>query len=639
MTTTVESVRADEAAESVHAAFERRAAAAPQAVALTLGGESLTYERLNALADRLARRLRALGVDVETPVGICMERSFDMVVALLAILKSGGYYVALDPRQPRERHSVLVADAGIRLLLTQEELLPQVSGLAGAGDEAVETIALDSLAEHAEHTETTAPTDDDLAGTGPGAAVRPEHPAYVAYTSGSTGKPKGAVIPHRAVLRLVRDSDFLAVEPDDAFLMFAPLAFDASTLEVWAPLLNGARLAVLPPGEPSLEELAQAVVRERVTVLWLTAGLFHQMAEGPVARLTTLRQLLAGGDVLSPRHINRVFAALPGIRVVNGYGPTENTTFTCCHVMTEPVDGEAAVPIGLPITGTEVYALDDRLRPVPDGATGQLYAAGAGLARGYVGRPDLTADRFLPDPYGAEPGARMYATGDLVRRRADGVIEFLGRVDHQVKVRGFRIEPGEIETALLTHPGVKDACVVVHTHPEAGKRLAAFYVSADSIAAAALRETLGRSLPPYMVPSAFARLAALPLTRNGKVDRSALQAREIRERPETNAEFRAAESPVEQEMAGLWADLMGLDEVGVDDDFFELGGHSLLVTRIVSRVSLLYGVRLRPRDLYMSSTVAELAERIEELIPEARESPAGSEGPESRGRVDGPATA
>ncbi|MEW2397618.1 non-ribosomal peptide synthetase [Streptomyces sp. NPDC046862] len=593
-------------AESVHAAFERRAATFPDAVALSMSGRCVTYAELNARANQLARHLRGKGVDVETPVGVCTERSVDTVVALIAVLKAGGHYVALDPRQPRERHELLTAEAGIRLILTQELLLARVSGLT-------DVLVLDSDA-----LELTGLSTTDLA-----LPVLPDHAAYVAYTSGSTGRPKGACITHRAVLRLVRSSNFLAVEPDDAFLMFAPLAFDASTLEIWAPLLGGARLAVAPPGAPSLAELAETVVRERVTVLWLTAGLFHQMAEGPMARMTTLRQLLAGGDVLSPHHVDRTFAALPGIRLVNGYGPTENTTFTCCHVMEAPAEGDT-VPIGRPVTGTEVYVLDDRLRPVPDGESGELYAGGAGVARGYVGRPDLTADRFLPDPFGSEPGARMYRTGDLVRRRTDGVVEYLGRLDHQVKVRGFRIEPGEIETVLLAHPGVKDACVVVQTPTVAEKRLTAFYVCAENVAAVDLRELLRRSLPPYMVPAVFARLEALPLTRNGKVDRAALAARQIRERPETNADFRAARTPVERQVADLWADLMGLDEVGVDDDFFELGGDSLLVTRIVTDIAERYGVELRPRDLYLSSTVAELAEIIDKALSPGAPAPAPS---------------
>ncbi|MGW2367846.1 amino acid adenylation domain-containing protein [Streptomyces sp. NPDC001667] len=593
MTTTVESVHP----ESVHAAFERRAAATPDAVAISSGDTRVRYAELDARANRLAHHLRALGVGVESPVGICAQRSVETVVALLAILKAGGHYVALDPRQPRERHATLVKEAGLKLILTQERLHEQVSGLA-------RTVVLDDPA-------LDRSVLSVLPATGLGAEVRPGHAAYVAYTSGSTGTPKGACIPHGAVLRLVQGSNFLTAGPEDAFLMFAPLAFDASTLEIWAPLLNGSRLAVLPPGEPSLDELADAVVRENVTVLWLTAGLFHQMAEGPVARLTTVRQLLAGGDVLSPHHVNRTFAALPGIRIVNGYGPTENTTFTCCHIMDEPV-GDGPVPIGLPVTGTTVHVLDERLREVPAGGTGELYAGGAGVARGYVGRPGLTADRFLPDPYAAGPGARMYRTGDLVRRRADGVVEFLGRIDNQVKVRGFRIEPGEIETALVAHPGVKDASVVVHTHPESGKRLVAFYVADDSVLSTALREAVSAALPPYMVPSLFARLDALPLTRNGKVDRAALEAREVRERPETNADFRAPSTPLERELAALWAGLMGLDEVGVDDDFFELGGHSLMVTRIVAHVAERHGVELRPRDLYLSATVAELAEVVEE---------------------------
>nr|BAV57451.1 NRPS (A-PCP) [Streptomyces sp. SANK 60404] len=603
--------------DSVHAAFERQAARTPDAPAVGIAGERLTYGQLNARANRLARHLRDLGVGVETPVGVCLERSVELVVALLAVLKAGGHYVALDPRQPRERHELLVREAGLRIVLVHGPTAEQVAGIA-------EALPLDSLDQVL-----AALPEDDLA-----LPVRPDHAAYVAYTSGSTGVPKGAAVPHRAVLRLVRDSDFLTVRPDDVFLMSAPVAFDASTLEIWAPLLNGARLAVLPGGEASLDQLADTVTRERVTVLWLTAGLFHQMAEGPVERLTTLRVLLAGGDVLSARHINRTFAALPGIRVVNGYGPTENTTFTTCHQMTGPVE-EGPVPIGRPINGTDVYVLDEALRPVPDGTPGELHAGGSGVARGYVGRAALTADRFLPDPFTTRPGARMYRTGDLVRRRPDGVIEFLGRTDNQVKVRGFRIEPGEIENAMLRLDGVKDAGVVVHTHPEAGKRLAAFFVADASVRPSALRESLGRTLPPYLVPSVFARVDALPLTRNGKVDRAALEQREIRERPDTGAGFREPETDLERELTAVWTDLMGLDEIGVDDDFFALGGHSLLATVLVGRISERYGTRVGPRDLYMNATVSELAEFIEEQLEERNDAATASHATGPAGRPQG----
>ncbi|MCW5254084.1 non-ribosomal peptide synthetase [Streptomyces sp. SHP 1-2] len=594
---------------SVHAAFERRVARTPDTVAIGLGGDRLTYRQLNERANRLARHLREGGAGVETPVGVCLERSVGTVVALLAVLKAGGHYVALDPRQPRARHELLVAEAGLDLLIAHGPTLEGVAGLARVQD-------LDVL-------------DEALAGQPAGnlgVPVGPETAAYIAYTSGSTGTPKGAVVPHRAVLRLVLDSDYLTVGPDDVFLMAAPLAFDASTLEIWAPLLNGARLAVQPPGGLSPEALAATVAEEGVSVLWLTAGLFHQMAEGPLDRLGGLRVLLAGGDVLSPRHVDRVLAALPGITVVNGYGPTENTTFTCCHPMTAPV-GDGPVPIGRPVNGTEVHVLDGALRPVPDGTAGELYAGGSGLARGYAGRAALTADRFVPDPFSGRPGARLYRTGDLVRRRPDGALDFLGRADRQVKVRGFRIEPGEVENALLDQPGVRDAGVVVHTHPETGKRLVAFFAGDDDVRPAALREALARTLPPHLVPSAVARLGALPLTANGKVDRAALEAREIRERPDLDSDFRSPSPGLEHELAALWAELMGLDEIGADDDFFELGGHSLQATVLIRRIGERYGLRVRLRDLYLNPTVAELAELVGESGATAAPDPSPASGP------------
>jgi amino acid adenylation domain-containing protein len=596
----------------VHELVAAQAARRPDAVAVRSEQRRLTYAELDARANQLAHHLQSLGVTAETPVALCIPRSLDLIVALLGILKAGGAYLALDPAQPRERHRTLLEDSGARILL--------VRGAPPA--------ALDGLAE------TVVRLDRDRAllaqspATDPKAPVGPEHVAYLAYTSGSTGVPKGAAIPHRAVTRLVVDPDFLTIDEDDVFLQLAPVAFDASTLEIWGPLLNGAVLEVFPPHDPTPEQIAAVAENTGVTVLWLTAGLFHQIADGPIARLSGLRWLLAGGDVLSVPHVERAVAALPNTTLVNGYGPTENTTFTCCHPVRGPIRTES-VPIGRPISGTSVYVLDGALRPVPPGEPGELFAGGAGVARGYLGRPALTAERFLPDPFAAGPGARMYRTGDLVRQDPDGTVEFLGRIDNQVKIRGYRVEPGEIEAAIARHQGVRDVAVVAQEDPRGGRRLVAFIAAGRRVAAPALRRELAEALPPYAVPSAFVTVHALPLTPNGKVDRAALARRRVRERPEVSAAYRTPGSGTERALAELWADLLEIPDVGLDDDFFELGGHSLLATRITGEIAAVHGVEVNPRAFYENPTVAELSRLVDQApktIPPREAAAAGGEG-------------
>jgi amino acid adenylation domain-containing protein len=459
----------------------------------------------------------------------------------------------------------------------------------------------------------TAPPPDD---TGP------DNAAYLAYTSGSTGRPKGVLVPHRAVLRLVR-GDFLALGPGDAMLQLAPVAFDASTLELWGPLLNGARLAVHPPGEVTPQSVTDAVQQERVTALWLTAGLFHRVADGPLEPLSSLRVLFAGGDVLSVRHVNRLLDALPGLRLVNGYGPTENTTFTCTHEMTSPVT-EETVPIGRPVRGTEVHLLDDRLRPVPDGEPGELYAGGTGVADGYLGQPAGTAERFLPDPYGSRPGGRLYRTGDMARRLPGGALEFLGRVDDQVKIRGFRVEPGEVEAALRQVAEVTDCAVVARQEPRGGRKLVAYATAERPLHVPAVRRGLAAVLPAHAVPAAIVQLDALPLTANGKLDRRALAGMRLRERPECDAEFRPPTGRTERWLAQLWSDLLEIDRVGVDDDFFELGGHSLMAASITGEIAETHGVLVTAREFYENPTIAELAELITTMHTPARQTPVGN---------------
>ncbi|TMC10998.1 MAG: amino acid adenylation domain-containing protein, partial [Chloroflexi bacterium] len=428
----------------------------------------------------------------------------------------------------------------------------------------------------------------------------PRDLAYVLYTSGSTGVPKGVMVEQRSVLRLVCPATFADLGPDETVLQLAPLAFDASTLEVWGPLLNGGRLVVAPPGVLTPEEIGQVVARDGVTTLWLTAGLFNQAVDAGLPGLGGLRQLIVGGDTLSPPHVRRARELLPGTRLVNGYGPTETCTFACCHPIAEG-DAARAIPIGLPIGGTTAHVLDEAGDLAPAGAAGELCVGGLGVARGYQGRPDLTAERFVPDPFA--PGARLYRTGDLARRRADGVIEFRGRRDLQVKVRGFRIEPEEVEARLAEHPGV-DAAVVTAVERGSGSRRLVAYVTGDWPGPRPLRAWLADRLPDHLVPSAFVHLDRLPLTPNGKVDRAALPAPESS--PELDAPYAPPRTPAEEALAGIWADVLEVGRVGIDDNFFELGGDSILAVRAVSRANAA-GLGLTTRELFQRQTVAQLA--------------------------------
>jgi amino acid adenylation domain-containing protein len=586
-------------AGTVDALFARVAAAAPGAVAVEWGDERITYGELDARAARLARHLRGLGVAAGTRVGVCLDRGPELVAATLAVLRAGGAYVPLDPAYPAERLGWMLEDAAVPVLVTDSRLA------AALPPHAARTVLLD-----AEAAAVAAESAGPIA-----VGTDAESVAYVMYTSGSTGTPKGIEVPHRGIVRLVRGQDFVSIHPSDVFLQLAPASFDASTLELWGPLLNGARLAIHPPGPPSPESIGRAVAAHGVTVLWLTAGLFHLVVEQRIGALRGVRQLLAGGDVLSVPHVRRVLAELPGTALINGYGPTENTTFTCCHPVAALAEDAASVPIGRPVAGTRVYVLDAEMRPVPAGVPGELYAGGAGLALGYLSRPALTAEKFVASPFVA--GERLYRTGDRVRWLADGAIEFLGRVDAQVKIRGFRIEPAEIESVLLTHPRVAEAAVVVREDRPGDRRLVAYAVGG---APDELRAYLRARLPEYMVPAAVVAVDALPLTANGKVDRGALPA------PAWVDEeaYVAPRTPTEAALAAVWAPLLGVERVGARDDFFALGGHSLLAARAVSALREALGVELPLRALFETPVLGELAAAIDGGLPGAAPAPAAA---------------
>src|SRR6185369_14181156 len=487
----------------IHQLFAEQVTATPQAIALEFEDQQLTYAQLNERTNQLAHYLGANGVGTESVVGVMMERSPDMIVSLLGVLKAGGAYLPLDPDYPRERLAFMLQDAAVRTVLTHRALsdrLPQTEA---------DVICLDEA-----WTEISTGSKED-----PERWVSPDNLAYITYTSGSTGHPKGVQVVHRGVVRLVKENVYAHLGAYEVCLQFAPLAVDASTFEIWGSLLSGGRLVIMPPGPTTLAELGKALKTYRVTVLWLTAGLFNLMVDEELDSLRGLRQLLAGGDALSVSHVQRFLREAPDCKLINGYGPTENTTFTCCYSMNTAAEFSHSVPIGRPIANTQVYILDENLRLVATGAPGELYTGGDGLARGYLNHPELTGERFVPHPFSSQPGARLYRTGDWARFLPGGDIEFLGRVDNQAKVRGFRIEPGEIEAVLRGHQQVREAAVVLN-ETDGDKRLVAYVVS--DAQPSELREYLKERLPDYMVPAFLVHLDEIPLTPHGKIDRRAL---------------------------------------------------------------------------------------------------------------------
>ena len=576
------------ATRSIHELFEEQVSLAPEAPALIWDDGELAYRDLNARANQLAHHLRDRGVKADTRVAVCLQRSPDLIVAVLAILKAGGAYVPLDPAYPQNRLEFMMADSGAPLMLTHSTLAEKLP----ANDASICIDRLgDKLISQSEENLPSVSGADNL--------------AYVMYTSGSTGKPKGVTVTHRNVVRLVKNTNYASFSRDEVFLQASTISFDASTFEIWGSLLNGARLVMLPAGAPSLKELGEAIKRHQVTTLWLTAGLFHLMVENHLDDLRGLRQLLAGGDVLSVPHVKRVFEELPNCRLINGYGPTENTTFTCCYPLNDLSKVNGSVPIGFPISNTSVYVLDRQSNPVPIGIPGELYIGGDGLARGYLDRPELTGERFVRNPFSAN-GDRLYRTGDLVRYKPTGEIEFIGRVDNQVKVRGFRVELGEIEAALMQHESVREA-VVVARKDSGDKHLVAYFVPRHAhLNTEDVREFLQTRLPDYMRPSVFVSLAALPLSPVGKVDRRALPApAEGKREPEKG--FVAPGDELELKLTRIWEQVLRVNPIGADENFFELGGHSLLAVKLFAEIEKNFGKNLPLATLLQAPTVRQLA--------------------------------
>ena len=588
----------------VHEVFEEQAERTPEAVAVVCGESSLTYRKLNERANRMACQINTLAAGSKL-IGIRLERSLELPVVLLGILKTGAAYWALEENLSDKRLQLMLAEAKPGVLLTRRENLENLTCLVkkSAGDSpgySGRVAAIEDLIE--------CPADGKTFCAVP---VQPVDPVYVSYTSGSTGSPKGVVVPHRGVVRLVKNADYVSLLPDDTLLHLSPLSFDASTFELWGALLNGGRVVMLPPGPIALADIAEAIRRHAVTTLWLTSGLFHLMVDECIEGLRPLRQLLSGGDVLSPEHVLKAKRALPGCRMINGYGPTENTTFTCCYTVTDESELSPSVPIGRPISNTRVYVLDDALQPVPVGEEGDLYAGGDGVACGYLHQPDLTAERFIPDPFSDRPGDCLYRTGDLARWRPDGNLEFLGRKDSQVKVRGFRIELGEVEAALNAQPEVRSAAVVLRENFPGNKQLVAYLVakSSEKPDTSAFRAKFAKILPDYMVPAVFVWLDKMPLTPNGKVDRKALPSLEI-PGDDTHGKVSQPINLLELELIRIWQRILQLNNISRQDNFFMLGGHSLLAARLASEIDKAFGCNIPIATLFQSPTVESLAKRL-----------------------------
>jgi amino acid adenylation domain-containing protein len=581
---------------TVHELFENTPAQTPKANAVVDGTENLTYVQLNERANQLARYLRSRGVDREALVGIALERSISMIVCMLGVLKAGAAYLPLDSTYPAERLKFMLDDAQPTVLLTDRS---RRNAYAFA---TIPVICLDE-----DQPEINRQSTENLP-----LQTAAEGLAYVMYTSGSTGTPKGAEIPHRGIVRLVRDTNYVTFAPGDIVAQISNASFDAITFEVWGALLNGALLTILPTEIVlSPRRFAAAIREQRISTMFLTAALFKLMASHAPDAFGGLKHLVVGGDAVDPEAARKVLKTAPPGRLVNGYGPTEATTFSVCHLIEDVPEGASAIPIGKPISNSQAYIVDSSLQQVPIGEPGELYLGGDGLARGYRNRPELNRERFVRNPFDAGRSPRLYRTGDMARYRPDGVIEFLGRADHQIKLRGYRIELGEIEMTLRQHPAVAD-CVVV----PAEEALVAYAATSGESRPTGreLRSFLCSKLPEFMIPKTVVTMDALPLTPAGKLDRSALPS--PTQISGTRTEFRTESSTELQSwLLGVWTNLLGIQNPGLDDNFFDCGGDSLKLATVEAEIRTRLDREISITELFAYPTIRSLSSRLERSAP------------------------
>ncbi|MEH2159118.1 non-ribosomal peptide synthetase [Nostoc sp.] len=587
----------------IHQLFEEKVQQYPDSIAVNFANEQLTYQELNTRSNKLAHHLQKIGVGSEVLVGICISQSIETIVGLLGILKAGGAYVPLDSSYPQERLNFMLEDAQVSVLLIQENLLKHFEGFSNP------IISIDKDWEII-----TQEKQDNLKSD-----LNSDNLAYVIYTSGSTGKPKGVAVPHKAVNRLVCNTNYIKISPSDKIAQASNASFDAATFEIWGALLNGAQLVGISKDVTlSAHEFALQIREKGINVLFLTTALFQQITRDVPQAFTSLRYLLFGGETVDIRWIKKIIKNGAPKHLIHVYGPTENTTFSSYYCVEELPSG-TSLPIGRPITNTQNYILDTCLQPVPIGVTGELYMGGEGLAREYLNRPELTTQHFISHLFSNNPKTRLYKTGDLARYLPDGNIEFLGRIDNQVKIRGFRIELSEIEAVLNQYLAVKETVVLAVEDVPDDKYLVAYIVlKQEQIPmqdvqrfASLLRQFLKEKLPEYMVPRAYMVLESLPLTHNGKVDRRALPM------PDTitfnKQDYVAPRSQVEELLAQIWAKVLGKEQVGIHDNFFELGGHSLLATVLTSRIRDTFQIDLPVRNLFEAPTVEQLSRYIDTI--------------------------